>query len=72
MSLDLRLEPLHCFEIWSILRRGATIIIMLNTLNTHTFFAEATSVVSVLPCWHRVDAKRQSGYVRALAGRHAR
>lgn len=45
---------------------------MLTRLNTPTFLAEATSVASVLPCWHSFDAKRQPGYVLALAGRYAR
>jgi len=45
---------------------------MLITLNTPTFRTEATSVAAALLCWHLVDEKRQSGYVRALAGRRAR
>jgi hypothetical protein len=51
----------------------ATIIeTMLNKLNTATHLAEATSVASVLPCWHSLDEERQAGYVLALAGRYAR
>jgi hypothetical protein len=44
---------------------------MLITLNTQMFLAEATSVAPVLPCWHSFDAKRQAGSVLALAGRSA-
>ena len=51
---------------------ATTIETMLTKLNTPTFLAEATSVASVLPCWHSFDAKRQPGYVLALAGRYAR
>ena len=51
---------------------ATTIEMMLTRLNTPTFLAEATSVASALPCWHRFDAKRQPGYVLALAGRYAR
>ena len=51
---------------------ATTIETMLTKLNTPTFFAEATSVVSVLPCWHSFDEERQPGYVLALAGRYAR
>ena len=45
---------------------------MLITLNTPMFLAEATSVASVLPCPHSFDQKRRPGYVLALAGRYAR
>jgi hypothetical protein len=51
---------------------ATTIETMLTRLNTPTFLAEATSVASVPPCWHSFDAKRQPGYVLALAGRYAR
>ena len=51
---------------------ATTIETMLITLNTPTFLAEATSVASVLPCWHSFDEERQPGYVLALAGRYAR
>jgi len=51
---------------------ATTIEAMLITLNIPTFLAEATSVASVLPCWHSFDEKRQPGYVLALAGRYAR
>jgi hypothetical protein len=51
---------------------ATTIETMLITLNIPTFLTEATSVASVLPCWHRFDEKRQSGYVLALAGRYVR
>jgi hypothetical protein len=51
---------------------ATTIETMLITLNTPTFLAEATSVASVLPCWHSFDERRQPGYVLALAGRYAR
>ncbi len=51
---------------------ATTIETMLTRLNTQTFLAEATSVASVLPCWHSFDAKRQPGHVLALAGRYAR
>jgi hypothetical protein len=51
---------------------ATTIETMLTRLNTPTFLAEATSVASVLPYWHSFDAKRQPGYVLALAGRYAR
>jgi hypothetical protein len=51
---------------------ATTIETMLTRLNTPTFLAEATSVASVLPCRHSFDAKRQPGYVLALAGRYAR
>jgi hypothetical protein len=51
---------------------ATTIETMLITLNTPTFLAEATSVASVLSCWHSFDEKRQPGYVLALAGRYAR
>jgi hypothetical protein len=51
---------------------ATTIQEMLTTLNIPTFLPEATSVASVLPCWHSFDAKRQPGYVLALAGRYAR
>jgi len=44
---------------------------MLITVNTRTFLAEAAVAASSLPCWHSFDGKRQSGYVVALAGRHA-
>ena len=49
-----------------------TINTMLTNPNTPTFLAEATSVASLVPCWHSFDAKRQPGYVLALAGRYAR
>ena len=45
---------------------------MLMTFNTSSFYAEATSVASVLPCRHSFDAKLQPGHVLALARRHAR
>jgi hypothetical protein len=45
---------------------------MLIQLHTPTFLTEATPVVSVPPCWHSFDEKRQAGYVHALAGRYAR
>jgi hypothetical protein len=48
-----------------------TIETMLITANTRTFLAEAAPVASSLPCWHSFDAKRQPGYVLALAGRSA-
>ena len=51
---------------------ATTIETMLTILDTPTFPAEATSVVSVLPCWHSFDEERQPGYVLALAGRYAR
>ena len=51
---------------------ATTIETMLTTLNTPTFLAEATSVASVLQCWHSFDEERQPGYVLALAGRYAR
>jgi hypothetical protein len=51
---------------------ATTIETMLTTLNTPTVLAEATSVASVLPCWHSFDEERQPGYVLALAGRYAR
>ena len=51
---------------------ATTILMMLINLNTPMFLAQATSVASVLPCWHSFDEKRQAGYVRALAGRYAR
>ncbi len=51
---------------------ATTIKRMLTTLNTPMFLAEATSVASVLPCWHSFDEKRRPGYVLALAGRYAR
>ena len=49
-----------------------TIETMLTNPDTPTFLAEATSVASVLPCWHSFDEERQPGYVLALAGRYAR
>jgi hypothetical protein len=42
------------------------------TFNTHMFRAEATLVVSTLPCRQSFDAKLRTGYVLALAGRCAR
>jgi hypothetical protein len=54
------------------LRRGNTSEIMLMTINTKTFLAEAAPVASVLPCRHSFDEKRLSGDVLALAGRYAR
>jgi hypothetical protein len=54
------------------LRQATTIETMLTNLHTPTFIAEATSVASVLPCWHSFNPKRQPGYVLALAGRYAR
>jgi hypothetical protein len=45
---------------------------MLITLNTKAFLAEAASAATVMPCRHSFDTKRWSGYVLALAGRHAR
>jgi hypothetical protein len=44
---------------------------MLMTINTRQFLAEAAMTVSGLPCWHSFDAKRRPGYVQALAGRCA-
>jgi hypothetical protein len=44
---------------------------MLMTINIRMFLAEAATAVSGLPCWHSFDAKRQPGYVQALAGRCA-
>jgi hypothetical protein len=44
---------------------------MLITVNTRMFLLEAATAASVLPCWHSIDEKRQSGYVLALAGRYA-
>ena len=51
---------------------ATTIETMLTKLNTPTLLAEATSVASVLPCWHSFDEKSRPGYVLALAGRYAR
>jgi hypothetical protein len=51
---------------------STTIDTMLTRLNTPILLAEATSVASVLPCWHSFDPKRRSGYVLALAARYAR
>jgi hypothetical protein len=45
---------------------------MLTTANTSLIDPEATTVASVLPCWHSFDRKRRPGYVSALAGRYAR
>jgi hypothetical protein len=53
------------------LRRGNSHETMLITVNTRTFLAEAATAVSVLPCWHSSDTKRQPGNVLALAGRSA-
>jgi hypothetical protein len=51
---------------------ATTIETMLTTLNTPMSHAEATSITSVLPCWHSFDEKLRPGSVRALAGRYAR
>jgi hypothetical protein len=53
------------------LGRGNSHETMLITVNTRTFLAEAAPAVSVLPCWHSSDTKRQPGNVPALAGRFA-
>ncbi len=45
---------------------------MLITLDTKAFPIEAASAATVMPCRHRFDSKRRSGYVLALAGRYAR
>ena len=63
---------LRKLDVSSMLRPATTIDTMLTNLHTPTFIAEATSVASVLPCWHSFDPKRQPGYVLALAGRYAR
>jgi hypothetical protein len=46
--------------------------IMLMTINTKTFLAEAAPAAAVSPCRHSFDEKRLSGDVLALAGRYAR
>ena len=43
---------------------------MLTKLETTMSHAEATSIVSVVPCPHSFDEKLRTGY--ALAGRYAR
>jgi hypothetical protein len=57
-----------------VLSSGAltTIETMQITPNTQTFYAEATSVATVLPCRQSFDWKRRPGHVLALAGRYAR
>jgi hypothetical protein len=58
-------------EVSAMLAGGVTTKTMPILVNTSTFLAEAAPAVSGLPCWHSFDAKRQSGYVLALAGRYA-
>jgi hypothetical protein len=45
---------------------------MQNTVNSHSFPAEATMVAPVSPRGHSFDTKRLLGYATALAGRCAR
>jgi hypothetical protein len=45
---------------------------MLSSINTQAKFSEATPVAPAMPCWHDFDAKRQLGFVAALAARCAR
>jgi hypothetical protein len=56
----------------SILRRGTSHDIMLITVETKMFLAEAATAASASPCRHRFDENRRPGSVLALTGRHAR
>jgi hypothetical protein len=71
MSLDLRLEPCQVLHLGLSSDAAMTVETMLITVNTRTFLAEAAPDASSWPCRHSVDAKRQPGYVLALAGRCA-
>jgi hypothetical protein len=53
------------------LRRGNYHEMMLITVDTRKFNAEAATAASVLPCWHSLETRLQPGYVSALAGRCA-
>jgi hypothetical protein len=44
---------------------------MLYSVNTRPFLAEAAVAASSLPCRHSFDVKRRLGYDLSLAGRHA-
>jgi hypothetical protein len=46
--------------------------IMLITVDTKMFLAEAATAALASPCRHRFDENRRPGYVLALAGRYAR
>jgi len=46
--------------------------IMLITVETKMFLAEAATAALASPCRHRFDENRRPGYVLALAGRYAR
>jgi hypothetical protein len=50
---------------------GTTIEMMLITVDTQQFLAEAANAVFGLPTWHSFDSKRLSGNVLPLAGRYA-
>jgi hypothetical protein len=62
---------LRVADVSSMVFRGTTVEMMLITVDTKQFLAEAANAVFGLPTWHSFDSKRRSGNVLPLAGRYA-